>query len=176
MDSARAFQGTLEEIGGVLLVRLPAEVSSTFPTRGMAMAEGTLGDLPFVLPLEPDGEGGHFLMLPPELAAQAGLKTGEMASLRLKPTANWPEPELPDDFRQSLEAMGLMGRYLACTVKGRWEWLRWMRATNSPQTRQKRIAVACDKLSKGDKRPCCFNSAACTVMAVCRTGILQSAN
>ncbi len=174
-DTSKAVQTQLEMINGVLLLRLSGEISSALPSRGMVMTEGLVNGLPFVAPAEPDGRGGHFIIMTAEQAAIAALQPGHQASLSLGPAKIWPEPDLPADFLEALTLGGLMGRWQACTVRGRWEWLRWLRVTESQETRQKRILVACDKLRKGEKRPCCFNAAACTVMKVCKTGALMDA-
>lgn len=170
-----AFQAELESIQGVFLLRLSDDVSAALPSRGMVMMEGRINGLPITAPAEPNGRGGHFIIIPGELADQAALRPGDRPNLVLGPAAVWPEPELPADFMEALTGSGLIDRWQACTVRGRWEWLRWMRAAGSDKTRQKRIDVACDKLRKGAKRPCCFNSAACTVMEVSKSGILMDA-
>ena len=169
------FQAELENIHGVLLLRLSDDISSALPSRGMVMMEGMINGLPFTAPAEPNGRGGHFIIVAAEQAEQASLKPGDRLGLVLGPAKIWPEPELPADFMDALTTSGLISRWQACTVRGRWEWLRWLRATSNGETRQNRIAVACDKLRKGEKRPCCFNSAACTVMEVCKSGILMEA-
>lgn len=167
------FQAELESIQGVLLLRLSDEISQALPSRGMVMMEGSINGLPITAPAEPDGLGSHFIIIPDELADQAALRPGDRPNVVLSPAAIWPEPELPADFLEALTESGLIDRWQACTVRGRWEWLRWLRATGNSETRQKRISVACDKLRKGEKRPCCFNSAACTVMEVSKSGILM---
>ncbi len=169
------FEAVLEEVNGVTLLRLPAQASAALPSRGMVMAEGMLGETPFVAPAEPDGRGGHFVVVDAALAAAAGLRPGRRVKANLAPARTWPEPDMPADFLESLEEQGLMARWQACTVRGRWEWLRWMRVGQSEETRRRHIAVACDKLRKGDKRPCCFNAAACTVKEVCKGGALLEA-
>ena len=167
------FQAELESIQGVLLLRLSNEISQALPSRGMVMMEGRINGLPITAPAEPDGRGSHFIIIPAELADRAALRPGDRLNVVLSPAAIWPEPELPADFLEALTGSGLIDRWQACTVRGRWEWLRWLRATGNSETRQHRIAVACDKLRKSEKRPCCFNAAACTVMEVSKSGILM---
>ncbi|HSK68102.1 MAG TPA: YdeI/OmpD-associated family protein [Candidatus Limnocylindria bacterium] len=174
-DDGQAFRAEVEEINGVLVLRLSGEASAALPSRGMVMAQGTMDGIPFTAPAEPDGRGGHFIVLPKELAAEPSLRPGHGADVRVAPAKAWPEPEMPADFMEALEQGGLTGRWQACTVRGRWEWLRWLRMTDSGETRQRRVSVACDKLRKGEKRPCCFNASACTDMRVCKGGALLDA-
>ena len=172
VHTGQAVQAELEKINSVLLLRLSDEISSALSSRSMVMTEGFINGLPFVAPAEPNGLGGHFIIISAEQAVKMALSPGNTVDLSLGPAKIWPDPDLPADFLAALTLSGLIGRWQACTVRGRWEWLRWLRATNSKVTRQKRISVACDKLRKGAKRPCCFNTAACTVMKVCKTGVL----
>jgi hypothetical protein len=50
----------------------------------------------------------------------------------------------------------------AITPMARWEWVRWVNATRNADTRKRRVEVSISKLSKGKRRPCCFDLAACT--------------
>ena len=164
------FMARVERLSGMLLLRLPQEISQALPSRGNVMAEGEVNGQAFIAPLEPDGRGGHWLSLENDLALSL---PGSMVSLRLRPASVWVEPVLPENLGEALMREGLLDAWTACTVKARWEWIRWIRATGNPLTRQKRVEVACDKLRKGDRRPCCFNTSACTVPQVCKSGILM---
>ncbi len=161
-----AFSAPVSLLRGRRIVRLPAEASAQLPSRGMVMASISLPDGELILPLEPDGQGGHWFELPDDIP------TVEALSLSLSPLDDWPEPELPQDIQSGLADAGLASVWQGLTTKARWEWLRWIRATASPATRSKRIGVACSKLSQGDRRPCCFNSASCTVPELSRSGLL----
>lgn len=166
------FEAVLEEVKGTLLLRLPAPASRLLPSRGMGMAQGSLKGQPYVLPAEPDGRGGHFFSLEPHEAEAFGLKPGEPAAFTLAPAASWPEPALLPDLGQALHQEGFLDVWAGLTVKARWEWTRWIRGTGNPATRAKRIAVAMDKMRKGDRRPCCFNAASCTLPQVSKSGVL----
>ena len=51
-------------------------------------------------------------------------------------------------------------------------WCLRICTTRSEQTRGRRIAAACDKLGKGERRPCCFNRTLCTDTEVSHNGVL----
>lgn len=167
-------QATLTAVGAVLLIRLKQADSATLPSRGLVMADGMLNGFTFTLPLEPDGEGGHWLQVPEWLREQAEVNPGDTAALTLTPTDAWPEPDLPGDLMNAVSLHGLLPQWESLTVKARWSWLRWIRATLNPATRNKRILVAVGKLSRGDRRPCCFNAASCTVPEVSKGGVLRA--
>ena len=159
-----------------VIVRLPAALSAALPSRGMVMARGTLNGVPFQAPLEPDGTGGHWFFADEALPAQAETLAGQTVNLTLTPIHTWPEPIIPEDIITGIAGAGLLETWNSLTTKGMWEWIRWIRATANPATRQKRITVACDKLRRGERRPCCFNSASCTVPEVSQGGVLKAAD
>ena len=170
---ALAFETRISHIQGHAVVRLPADVSGVLPSRGMGMARVTLGGVPWVAALEPDGKGGHWFLVEAPQLSQAGCLPGQAVAVTLAPLEDWPEPPIPEDITAGVRQAGLLPVWDSLTIKARWEWLRWIRSTANPATRQKRILVACDKLLRGERRPCCFNSAGCTVAEVSRAGVLQ---
>lgn len=66
--------------------------------------------------------------------------------------------------------------WVKITPMARWDWLRWIRSTNNPETRSRRIEVALSKLRGGERRPCCFNRYQCTEPEVSKNGMLVSTN
>lgn len=166
------FEAVSTQIGQHLLVRLPQQASKALPSRVMVMAEGTLNGTPFTAPLEPDGQGGHWLDISDSLAREGKVSVSQPVSITLSPTNDWPEPDMPRDITDALEHENLLPQWRSLTTKARWAWLRWIRATANPATCNKRIAVAVHKLRRGDRRPCCFNAGMCTVPEVSKGGIL----
>ena len=160
------FQTTLNRINDTLILHLPAEASLELPSRGAIMAEGTINGKAFASPLEPDGRKGHWMPV-------EGFRDGEEVEVELEATKNWPDPKLPEDIRAALEADPEAHElWYECTPMARWEWIRWIRATNNPETRAKHIVVGISKLKGGHRRPCCFNSSACTDFTVSKNGVL----
>ena len=66
----------------------------------------------------------------------------------------------------------LEGGWKEVTPAAHWDWIRWIRATNNPETSAKRIRVGCSKLKSGMSRPCCFNRSMCTDPEVSKGGVL----
>ncbi len=166
------FEAVLSEIGSRKIIRLPSNASERLPSRGTVMVQGRMNGAAFQAPLEPDGKGGHWLEVSDAWREAAAAAVGQAVSLDIAPADIWAEPEIPGDIMDAIVKAGLAGQWNGITTKARWEWLRWIRATNNPATRQKRIGVACSKLQNGDKRPCCFNAASCTVPDVSKSGVL----
>lgn len=164
---------TLFSIGTRTILRLPGSASAKLPSRGMVFAEGVLNGIGFRLPLEPDGRGSHWCSPDSDLLRAVNASAGDDVALEIEPIADWPDPAIPGDLKRAFAADPRAGgRWRTITPMARWEWIRWIRSTGEPETRKRRISAACDKLGKGERRPCCFNRALCTDPAVSRGGVL----
>ena len=142
-------------------LKLPQESSDKLPARSMVSVEGTINGFPFQATLEPDGQGGHWLRVKPQLQEAARLAIGEMVTLEIAPVTVEPEPEIPDDLRRALDAAPPKAQetWLATTALARRDWIYWIITGKKAETRVKRIEVAIDKMTKGSRRPCCFDRA-----------------
>ncbi|TAH69844.1 MAG: DUF1905 domain-containing protein [Anaerolineaceae bacterium] len=167
-----SFEAVMSTVGSRNIIRLPISSSEMLPSRGMVMIQGTINGISFQAPLEPDGKGSHWFEVSDTLILQLEVEIGHPLSLKIEPLSEWTEPVIPDDIMEPIIKEGLLDQWNSLTTKARWEWLRWIRSTNNPATRQKRINVACSKLQKGDRRPCCFNASLCTIPEVSKSGVL----
>ena len=139
-------------------LNLPLEASKRLPSRSMASVEGSLNGLPFTATLDPDGRGGHWLKVEPKLREAAGIKAGDRVALEIAPVDVEPEPEVPEELREALEAVpGAKEVWLDITSIARRDWVQWVTSGKKAETRVKRIDVACSKLAAGKRRPCCFD-------------------
>lgn len=173
------FEATLFRIGDQTILRLPEDVSAKLPSRGMIMVKGTLNGIPFKTLLEPDGRYGngkkpsHWFAPDETLLADASAKVGTIVHVSLEPTKEWIEPEVPSDFKKALSTNAkAQDLWEGITPMARWDWIRWIRAVKTPETRQKHIEVALDKLNKGMRRPCCFNRNLCSDPTVSHNWVL----
>jgi hypothetical protein len=130
----------------------------------MALVKGTINGTPFQAALEPDGKGSHWFKVSNAICAAANADVGDTVALEIEPTKDWPEPRVPTDLTQALTAEpSAQALWRDITPMARWDWIRWIGATRNPQTRQRRVAVAIDKLNSGKRRPCCFDRNECTL-------------
>lgn len=166
------FQEKLLKIGLRQIIRIPLNSSKKLPSRGMVMVQGTINDIAFRAPLEPDGKGSHWLEVTPLLSEELGVSIGENVSLNIEPLDEWIEPNIPEDIMNAIIKADVLDQWSSITIKAQWDWIRWIRSTKNPETRNKRIDVACSKLQKGDKNPCCFDRTRCTATDVSKSGIL----
>lgn len=168
------FSAILRNVGARAFLRLPTTASKKLPSRGQVAVQGVINGHAFETVVEPDGDFGHWLNVDKRLAKAAGIRFGETAAVDVSPSKEWPEPALPSDLRKALSNSPQTTRDLwkAITPMARWEWVRWINETKNPATRKRRVEVSISKLSRGSRRPCCFNLAACTDPELSRSGKL----
>jgi hypothetical protein len=168
------FDAQLVTIGSWTLLRLPQSASAMLPSRAMTMVEGTINGSRFQAPLEPDGKGSYWFRVDEIAREAARVDAGETVTLEIEPVTEWPAPEVPPDVKNALAAVPQAhALWTQITPHAQWDWIRWIRATNQPETRKRRIEVACSKLKAGMRRPCCFNRNLCTESSVSQNGVLR---
>lgn len=124
----------------------------------MITVEGTFGDARFQATLEPDGKGSHWLKVPKVLREAAGVEAGDSVALEIAPVAKEPEPAVPADLHKALAANPTAkATWSDITPVARRDWIAWMTSGKKAETRDKRLAVAIDKLASGKRRACCFD-------------------
>ncbi len=172
-----AFSGELSRIDDTVLVRLPEDASRRLPSRGQVAAHASLDGHEFDTVVEPDGRRGHWVRVDDALRRAAGLAPGDTAEISLAVAAEWPEPEVPDDLAAALSEAPERIREVwdDITPMARWEWVRWVGATRSTQTRRRRVEVSISKIDGGKRRPCCFDLSSCTDPELARSGKLRDA-
>jgi hypothetical protein len=168
------FDATLYTIDRSTILRLPKKASMQLPSRGQVAVAGTINGQQFKTVLEPDGNSGHWMRIDRKLKESAALSTGDSATLEIESVKDWPEPSVPQDLKKALAAapQKIQGLWKEITPMARWEWVRWVNATQNPDTRKRRVEVSISKMKRGKRRPCCFNLAACTDPNLSKNGRL----
>ena len=167
------FETKLFTIDSWTILRLSETASAKLPSRGQTMVEGTINGFHFKTPLEPDGKWSHWFRLDKAMLKSINATAGDMVTAVIEPIKEWPEPDVPADWMRALEAAPQVhDLWEHITPMARWEWIRWMRATNRQETRTRRIEVGISKLKSGERRPCCWNRNMCTEPSVSKSGVL----
>jgi hypothetical protein len=168
------FEATPYKIGDWTILRLPESASAKLPSRGQVMVEGMINGHEFQTALEPDGTWKcHWFRIDDSLGKAAGIKASDTVELEIELIKQWPEPEVPADWQDALVAdKKAYELWNGVTPMARWEWIRWIRATNRDETRKRRIEVGLSKLKSGERRPCCWNRNMCTEPSVSKGGML----
>lgn len=170
-----AFEAAVVTIDDVVLVQLPEAASAQLPSRGQVAVHATVAGHAFNTVVEPDGRRGHWVRLDPAILKSADVTVGDLATLTLQVSSQWPEPDVPADLAGALSSAPEPIRevWQDITPMARWEWVRWVGATNNPATRERRVKVSLSKLDAGKRRPCCFDLASCTDPDLSRSGRLR---
>ena len=168
------FDATLYTIANRAVLRLPEKASEKLPSRGQVAVQGTINGHGFQTVVEPDGYFGHWMRIEGKLQRIAALSAGDTVSVEIESLKDWPEPNVPQDLDTALAAAPQKIRELwkGITPMARWEWVRWVNATQNPDTRKRRVEVSISKMKSGKRRPCCFNLAACTDPNLSKNGRL----
>lgn len=147
------------EGGDWLFLRLPQPASDQLPARSMCSVEGTMQGQPVATTLLPDGEGGHWMKVDPDLIASLGLAKGQTVSLKIAPVKVEPEPKVPAEIAAALADASPLAQetWASITPMARRDWIFWIVSAKKAETRAKRLEVALSKLSAGNRRPCCFD-------------------
>jgi hypothetical protein len=137
------------------------------------MVEGTINGFHFQTPLEPDGKWSHWFRVNKTILKAINAAVGDTVTLAIKPVKEWPEPDVPASLQKALAAVPQAHElWQHITPMARWEWIRWIRATNREETHKRRTEVACSKLKAGERRPCCWNRNLSTEPYVSKNGML----
>jgi hypothetical protein len=168
------FDATLYTIDKWTILHLPEKASRKLPSRGQVAVQGTLNGHGFQTVLEPDGYFGHWMRIDGKLQQTAALSAGDTATLEIESLKDWPEPNVPQDLETALAAapQEIQDLWKGITPMARWEWVRWVNATQNLDTRKRRVEVSISKMKSGKRRPCCFNLAACTDPNLSKNGRL----
>jgi len=168
-----SFEVKLYKINSWTILRLPKKASLSLPSRALTMVGGSLNGTGFKAALEPDGDGSHWFKIDGSLQKAAHIKAGDKVKTEIEPIKDWIEPEVPKDFKQALaKSKKADALWTDITPNARWDWIRWIRAVKTAETRQKHISIAISKLNKGMRRPCCFNRNLCSETYVSKNWVL----
>ncbi|MDO8269365.1 MAG: YdeI/OmpD-associated family protein [Candidatus Levybacteria bacterium] len=177
--SAISFEVKLFKIKDWTILHLPSEQSAKLPSRGMTMVKGSLNGISFKTLLEPDGkyssglQPSHWFQPDKKLLEEAKASAGDIVKVELESTKEWIDPEVPQDIKEALKTSAkAQDLWNDITPIARWDWVRWIRAVKTPETREKHLEVMLDKLNKGMRRPCCFNRNLCSEPYVSHNWIL----
>jgi hypothetical protein len=108
--------------------------------------------------LEPDGNKSHWLRIGERELELSGAAVDREAQFEIAALEQEPEPEVPADLTQALQAVPeALATWDATTTIARIDWIHWVTSAKQAKTRVKRINDACEMLASGKKRVCCFD-------------------
>jgi hypothetical protein len=111
------FEEKLSKIGSQLIIILPLEISEKLPSRGMVMIQGTMNNVAFKGPLEPDGKGSHWLEVSPPLSKNLGITVDDTVSFNIDALDEWFEPEIPEDLMNEIVKADVLNQWNSITIQ-----------------------------------------------------------
>lgn len=141
-----------------LFLVLPKAVSEKLPRRGRTTVQGNINGHQFQATLDPDGQLSHWLKVDADMLTACDLQAGDAVTVEITPLKKEPEPQVPADFQDALQAAAdARAVWDSTTPLARLDWIHWIESAKQAKTRAKRINDACDMLAEGKKRVCCFD-------------------
>jgi hypothetical protein len=147
------------------IVQSPKRDSATFldvpkaagaKLRGMTRVEGIINGHPFRARLEPNASQGYSVPVNQAMLRGANADVGDTVQLAV--LGPEPEPIVAAGLRRAMQAShDATALWKVLTTEVRRDWIRWIEATENPDTRARRIRRTVEQLAEGKRRPCCVN-------------------
>ena len=139
------------------LLVLPKSVNAKLPSQNKTMIEGTINNSPFRAALGSNGHGNHSLKVGKAMRDAMQITEGEKVSVEITRVGDEPETRVPADLAKALKAHGnAVTSWTDITPLARRDWIFSICTARQGETRKRRIEKACDMLSSGKRRLCCF--------------------
>ncbi len=136
---------------------VPKSASAKLPSQGMTIVEGVISLYPFRTSLEA-GKWITKLKMTKAMHDASGVKDGEAVAVEITRVADEPEIRVPVDLYSALKAVPrALATWNDITPMARRDWILWMITIKQIGTRKLHIKKACDMLSSGKRRVCCFS-------------------
>lgn len=117
-----------------------------------------MGKSSFDAQMEPDGNLGHWFVVPPAVMKAEKISAGQRSAFVLNKLDRQPEPVPPRRFKTLLSKNpAAQATWDSTSTLARIDWVHWMESAQQDATRKQRVANAIDMLEKGKKRVCCFD-------------------
>jgi hypothetical protein len=142
----------VEGRGGGAFVSVPFDVFEFFGTRGQLRVKGTIDGHSFKSSMAPMGGGTHLLGLHKATREAIGKSTGDRVEVVLEADTDERTVVVPDDFRKALaKSSPARETFDRFAYTHRKEYVQWIQSAKRPETRQRRIDQAVERIARGVK-------------------------
>jgi hypothetical protein len=147
------FRAKIEEgRGGGAFIVVPFDVGEAFGRRGQVRVKGTIDGQPFQSSMAPMGGGHHVLGIHKATREAIGKSIGDSVALVVEPDTAERSVTVPEDFAGALaKSKRAQQQFDGFAYTHRKEYVHWIESAKRPETRQRRIADAVSRISKGTK-------------------------
>jgi hypothetical protein len=131
---------------------VPFRVEEVFGSKAMVKVRGTVDGVPFRNVIMPNGKGQHYTVVNREIREAIGKKAGDRVRVEMEVDTEERVVEVPEDFQQALSANEQAATHFArFSYSQRKEYVRWIEVAKKPETRERRIQKAVEKIAEGRK-------------------------
>lgn len=141
-EGAIRFEGILEKrdvIGGGHYVRVPANVTAFFGSKGRVRVLGTMNGVAVDRALIPDGEGGHVIVVGTDVRKKTKAEEGKKVVIDVYRNPTPDEIDIPEELAAAIEMEPEAIRKFAKMTPGmKRNMAYWVNSGKLPETRAKR--------------------------------------
>ena len=147
MPSTLRFTAPLYSVGINRCVDVPPRVSRALGDGTRIYVQGSIEGMAFRSTLMPRGQGRHRLFVHSRVWRPLGLTEGSTVRVELRADLEGSAVEIPRFWQESLDRRPRAARRFAGLPGAtRREMVRWLEAARRPETRERRIELALERL------------------------------
>jgi hypothetical protein len=146
------FPATLYKIGMNYCVDVPTDVTSSWKDRHVPVRLVVEGLVGFTTALRRK-DGGYRVFVNVSIRELAGLAEGSEVAVRLEPTSELSEPDVPEDLERALSLSKTdQNAWDALTLRQRRDFVRYLNEAKGADTRKRRLTHGLETIrSKGHR-------------------------
>lgn len=139
--------------GGGAFVRLPADASDVFGTRARFPVLVTFNGVAYRGSTMPIGDGTFCIGVTKAVQSRAGASIGDRVTVVVQRDAGERTVDVPPELAAALASHPeAAARFEAMALTQRREYAAWIASAKKPQTRQRRLDQAMDRIAAGTPR------------------------
>lgn len=133
-------------------VEVPYDIADVYGTRGQVKVRATFDGNAYTGSISPMGDGCHVLGMTRALRSATGKDIGDTVRVTVERDDSPRVVEVPADLAEALaEHPDAKAFFDGLAYTPRKEYALWITGAKKPETRERRLARAIEKLSRGEK-------------------------
>ncbi len=131
---------------------VPFDVPEEYGTKARVYVKGKIDNLPYRSSIAPMGGGNHVFLLNKEMRTALGKSHGDTVKVTMEVDTGERIVEIPEDLLAALKSKpAIKNIFDGYAYTHRREFSNWITSAKKPETRQRRILQALEKISKNEK-------------------------
>lgn len=131
---------------------VPFNVPDVYGTKARVFVKGTIDGCPYRSSIAPMGKGKHGFLLNKELRTAIGKSYGDTVKVTMEEDKGERTVEIPEDLKSALDSKPEIRKiFEGYAYTHRREYANWITGAKKPETRQRRILLTLEKISRNEK-------------------------